>query len=216
MIPILYANEEDVFENEGLGRIPCVSCVVEKERNSIPECEFQVAVSEPIYKSITEGCIIYTTHDATKTPQPFEIYGRSEELLGVVTFYARHIAARLDKIPVNPYTATTVSQAMSRIKSNSIIDNPFTFTTTKTTEANFNSKKPMTAKDLLGGVSGSILDVYGGGEYTFDHFNVKLDQHAGTDTKIEIRYGKNLLEYLHLFSIMVFLILLCLHSILLS
>ena len=48
-------------------------------------------------------------------------------------------------------------------------------------------------RSLLGGVDGSILDVYGG-EYEFDKFNVKLWNKRGADRGVSIRYGKNLTD----------------------
>jgi phage minor structural protein len=48
---------------------------------------------------------------------------------------------------------------------------------------------------MLVGEEGSILDVYGTGEYEYDKFNVKLHLHRGQDTNVSIRYGKNLIDY---------------------
>ena len=44
---------------------------------------------------------------------------------------------------------------------------------------------------LLGGVSGSVLDVYGG-EYEWDNYTVKLHAQRGQDRGVKILYGKNL------------------------
>ena len=46
---------------------------------------------------------------------------------------------------------------------------------------------------LLGGVAGSVLDVYGG-EYEFDRYTVKLHKARGTDSGVVIAYGKNLVD----------------------
>ncbi len=46
-----------------------------------------------------------------------------------------------------------------------------------------------------GGVSGSILDVYGPGEYEWDFFpkfTVKFHSHRGRDDSLMIRWGKNM------------------------
>ena len=45
---------------------------------------------------------------------------------------------------------------------------------------------------MLGGEQGSILDIYGAGDYKFDRFDVRLYAHRGVDTDVEIRYSKNL------------------------
>ena len=45
--------------------------------------------------------------------------------------------------------------------------------------------KPSSMRSLLGGVDGSILDVYGG-EYEFDKFNVKLWNKRGADRGVAL------------------------------
>lgn len=196
MIPILYSYNETSFNSEGLGRLHCLSCTVTEEINGIPECEFTVFNSEPLFKNITLGSIIYCPHDETRQPQPYEIYAVSEPLDGVVTFNARHIVGRLRNIVVEPYTADGVGLALLGLKQHSIGENPFTFVTTKTTIGNFELKVPMTAKDVLGGVRGSILDTYTG-EYAFDRFTVTMHNHIGVNSGVEIRYGSNLVSYKH-------------------
>lgn len=196
MIPILYSYNETSFNSEGLGRLHCLSCTVTEEINGIPECEFTVFNSEPLFKNITLGSIIYCPHDETRQPQPYEIYAVSEPLDGVVTFNARHIVGRLRNIVVEPYTADGVGLALLGLKQHSIGENPFTFVTTKTTLGSFELKVPTTAKDVLGGVRGSILDTYTG-EYAFDRFTVTMHNHIGVNSGVEIRYGNNLVSYKH-------------------
>lgn len=116
MIPILYPQSETRFRNNGLGRlVDCISCVVTEERNGIYECEFQYPVTGQHYSDIQEGRIIFCTHDDTRTGQPFEIYKRSAEINGVVTFNASHISYRLSKVTLEPFTATSCAHALSEI-----------------------------------------------------------------------------------------------------
>jgi len=197
MIPILYPHYEKNFQNNGIGRLNCVSCIVTEERNGIYECEFTISVDDPIFPKIKEGQIIACIHDDRKDIQPFDIYGRSEPINGAVTFFAHHISYRLTKIMLEPYSASTCAQAMALIPSRSVNNNPFTFWTDKQTEGNFVLKVPQSVKATLGGVEGSILDTFGSAEYEFDKFTVKLYQHRGTDTGVDIRYGKNLLNFVH-------------------
>ncbi len=194
MIPILYSNDETEFAAEGLGRVPCLSCRVTEAINSIPECEFRVLATESIYPRIQLGTIIYCLHDESGDPQPYEVYAISEPLDDVVTFNARHIAIRLKNIVVEPYSANSVGGALNGLKTHAVTENPFNFTTTRETPVAFASKVPMSAKDLLGGVQGSILDVYGG-EYEFDHFTVRMANRIGINSGVEIRYGSNLVKY---------------------
>lgn len=197
MIPILYPHHEKNFQNNGIGRLNCAFCVVIEERNGIYECEFQVSMDDPIFPKIEEGLLIACIHDDRKDIQPFEIYARSEPINGAVTFYAHHISYRLGKIMLMPFSASSCAQAMSMIVSNSVNENPFTFWTDKQSAGSFALKVPQSVKSTLGGTEGSILDAFGSGEYEWDKFTVKLHQNRGSDKGVDIRYGKNLLDFTH-------------------
>lgn len=196
MIPILYEKTETSFISNGLGRLAdCIRCVVTEERNGIFECEFDYPVSGSMFSQIEEGRVIGCTHDDNHDVQPFDIYGRSEPINGVVTFYAHHISYRLNEITVKPFTAGSCAEALSKIGSESVNTNPFTFWTNKSVTAAFNLDVPKNAKDILSGSEGSILDIYGTGEYKYDKFNVNLYLHRGQDTNVAIQYGKNLIDF---------------------
>ncbi|MEE1171869.1 MAG: phage tail spike protein [Ruminococcus sp.] len=196
MIPILFEKNETAFTSNGLGRLAdCIRCVVIEGRNDVYECEFDYPVTGVLFDSIQEGRIIACTHDEQGDIQPFDIYGRSEPINGVVTFYAHHISYRLNEITVKPFTAGSCSEALQKIKSQSANSNPFSFWTNKSVTSDYVSKVPKNAKDMLCGEEGSILDVYGTGEYEYDKFAVKLYLRRGQDTNVSIRYGKNLIDY---------------------
>jgi len=196
MIPILYEKTETAFSSNGLGRLSdCIRCIVTEERNGIFECEFDYPVTGVLFNEIQEGRIIACTHDEQGDIQPFDIYRRTEPINGVVTFFAHHISYRLSEITVKPFTAGSCAEALSKIKTQSVTTNPFTFWTNKSVTASLISDVPKRAKGLLVGEEGSILDVYGTGEYEYDKFNVKLHLHRGQDTNVSIRYGKNLIDY---------------------
>jgi phage minor structural protein len=110
-----------------------------------------------------------------------------------VTVLAEHISYDLSGIPVKPFTASTASSALTGLKTNAVVNCPFTFWTDKTTSANFKVETPASIRSRLGGVAGSILDVYGG-EYEFDNFAVKLHKSRGQNRGVSIRYGKNLTD----------------------
>lgn len=196
MIPILYEKTETAFTSNGLGRLSsCISCLVTEERNGIYECQFEFPVSDPMFEQIQEGRIIACTHDEQGDIQPFDIYGRSEPINGVVTFYAHHISYRLNEIVTKPFEASSCVDALVKIKTNSIGSNPFTFWTNKSVTAEYMSATPRQIRNMLGGEENSILDVFGTGEYEFDKFGVKLYLHRGQDTNVSIRYGKNLIDF---------------------
>ena len=195
MIPILFNGTETEFTSNGVCRlIDCVSCTVTEERNGIFECEFEYPVTGRHYDLIQEGMIIYATHDETGVPEPFDIYKRSVPLNGIVTFNASHISYRLRYNVLKPFTASSCEAAIAALSTNSITPCAFTFTCTKSVPGKFSVTKPVSIKQILVGEQGSILDVYGTGEYTFNHWNVSLAVNRGVSTNTEIRYGKNLVE----------------------
>ena len=200
MIPILYDQTEKQFTSGGLGFLAdCTSCKVSQERNGIFECEFIYPITGPLYDQIQERRIVYATHDDSGEPQPFDIYARSAPIDGLVTFYAHHISYRLSNSVVMPFTATGVADAMAKIQANIVTDrdDDFTFWTDKTTTGDYAKTVPSIVRTTLGGEEGSLLDVYGRGDYEFDKFAVRLYQNKGRDTDVEIRYGKNLTSINH-------------------
>ena len=196
MIPILYRPDEFFFLSNGLGRLTeCSECTVTEERNGIFECEFKYPITGRFYQyMIDEGGTIAVIHDDKHDIQPFDIYSYSAPIDGVVTFFAHHISYRLANIIVSPFQAVSCALAIDGLKTHSLNRNDFTFWTNKATNGNFNLTHPDNVRALLGGQAGSILDVYGTGEYEFDKYQVKLYLNRGVDTGVTIRYGKNLTD----------------------
>jgi phage-related protein len=145
MIPILYGTSETTFTSQGKGRLfDAATCVVTEELNGIYELEFTYHITGYLYNEmITNGGIVYCTHDDSKTLQAFDIYKYSAPINGLVTFYAHHISYRLNKIVVQPFTATSCADAVSKIVTNSMQTNPFTFNTDKTVGTPFELTAPM-------------------------------------------------------------------------
>lgn len=199
MIPILYRTDETAFTSNGLGRlIDCISCEVTEERNGIYECAFQYPITGRFYQEMHDnGGIVGVIHDDAHDIQPFEIYKFSAPIDGIVTFYAHHISYRLSNVIVKPFTAATCAETLVKLKNESATPNPFTFWTDKGTSGTFTVKTPSALRALLGGQQGSILDVYGKGDYKFDKWEVSLYSNRGTDTGVTIRYGKNLANIEH-------------------
>ena len=200
MIPILFDQNEKLFTSGGLGfLVDATSCIVTQERNGVFECEFTYPITGRLYDKIQEKAIIYATHDDSGIPQPFDIYARSAPISGLVTFYAHHISYRLSNAVVMPFTATSCADAITKIQANLITDrdDDFTFWTDKTTVGDYAKTVPSICRTTLGGEEGSLLDVYGRGDYEFDKFAVRLYQNKGADTNVEIRYGKNLTDIEH-------------------
>lgn len=196
MIPILFDNYATNFTTNGIGRLSdCISCIVTEERNGVYECKFEYPITGKWYDYLRErGGTVVCIHDDQKDVQPFDVYGYTAPIDGVVTFYAHHISYRLNHITVKPFTATSVADAFSQLSAKSYENNPFTFWTDKTTSGDFKLDHPESIRPLLGGQRGSILDTYGKGDYKFDNFYVRLYANRGVDSGVTIRYGKNLAD----------------------
>ena len=193
MIPRYYDGTADIKGN-GVGALrDCISCTITEERNGSYELEMVYPVGGQHYDALALRGLIKAQPNPYAEEQLFRVYQISRPINGQVTVNAAHISYDLIGIPVAPYTASTAAQALDRIKSQATIDCPYEFWTDLTTTANFAANVPSSLRSLLGGIDGSILDVYGG-EYEWDNYTVKLHSQRGTDRGVSIRYGKNLTD----------------------
>lgn len=196
MIPILYSATETEFTTNGLGALSDVSsCVVSEERNGSYELEMQYPINGLHYGDIKLDNIIYAQPADGKDPQPFQIYKISTPINDIITVSAQHVSYRLSFIPVAPLTTTGASATLNGLKTNSIVEHPFTvWTDMENTTSKFSRSYPSSFRECLGGTDGSYLDVFGG-ELEWDKFVVKFHKHRGSDTGVRIAYSKNLTDF---------------------
>ena len=195
MIPILYESTETSFTSNGLGRLPdATECIVTEERNGVYELRMLYPVEGLHFSDILINRFIYAVPADGKEEQPFRIYSISKPLNGIVEINAEHNSYQLSHIPLAPFTAGSAVAAMAGLKTNAAEACPFTFWTDKEVTGNFKVTEPASIRSMLGGTEGSILDVFGTGEYEFDHYTVKLHLHRGTDNGVTLRYGKNITD----------------------
>lgn len=194
MIPILFdANALD-FSSRGLGPLTdAISCNVVEERNGTYELDLEYPVDGIHFNDIGLNKIIYAIPSPYRTPQPFRIYKISRVMRGAITVNAQHISYDLSGIAVLPFTANSVADIFNQIKRQSVITNNFTFSGSSALMRECNYTTPNSARQILGGMTGSVLDVFGG-EYEFDGLNVIWRQDRGANKGVTIRYGKNLLD----------------------
>ena len=191
MILLFDVNERD-FDSNGLGAISdSISCTVNEVRNGAYELKMTYPATGKSFQEIQNDRIIFCKPTPYSVSQPFRIYRITKPINGVITIYANHISYDLSGIPVSPFTAGSAIDAMQKMEDHAVIESPFEFYTNKTTNADMSVSVPSSSRALLGGQTGSILDVYGG-EYEFDRFTVKLLNKRGSNNGVSIRYGKNL------------------------
>ena len=195
MIPILYAPDESNFDHGGIGALfETTSCVVGEECNGAFEIEFKYPVDGHLYKYIEEGCIVKAKPNDTADPQLFSIYRSTKPINGIVTFCGEHISYELSGNPVESVEVENAiaQDAIGRVLAAAMLPHNYTAQSDIITP-NSTSIARASVRAALGGVSGSILSVWGG-EYEFDNFKIKLHSSRGTKTGIKIAYGKNLTD----------------------
>ena len=191
----LFPSYENDFSSNGIGALSdTVSCTVREERNGSFELEMEYPVTGAYYDSIELRSIIVAKPNPYDDPQPFRIYSMEKPINGIITINAAHLSYDLSGYPVSPFSADGIATALRGLVANCPIECPFYFSTDKTTAAKYNLKTPSSIRNQLGGVEGSILDVYGG-EYEFNGWNVILHDERGENRGVEISYGKNLTDF---------------------
>lgn len=195
MIPILYKPEETVFTTNGLGFLSdALEAEVTEERNGVYQLHILYPVDGKHFSEIQDMSVICAAPADGKQAQPFDVFRISTPIDGKVEIDARHISYRLSKNTVMPFKSTSVADALQKIKSNCVEECAFNFWTDKASSGSMNLKTPQSVRAILGGVEGSVLDSFGGGEYEWDNTTVKLWANRGQDKGVTLRYGKNITD----------------------
>ena len=191
MRPRLYEAGTLEFTNNGLGSLcDATKCRVKQGFGS-SVLEMEYPVKGRLFQELTYRRIILAKPEPTKAAQPFAIYRIVPSSAGTVKIYANHVCYDLQGKPVRPFTASTATDAMEKLKSHAMTEHPFTFETDVGTNGSFELKIPTATWNILGGQEGSILDIFHG-EYEFDNYTVRLKTRRGADRGVKLQYGKNL------------------------
>lgn len=194
MKPILYSTvtEGTVPSDYGIGVLSdCLSCVVHEVRNNEYELTMEYA-SEGIHaESIAPNTYLKVKPNYTDDPQLFKIYKVGKTINGRFEVYAEHNSYALSGKVILSGTANNIVSACALLTSSA---GGFTVSTTKSTAGDFEITEPSSVRSWFGGKEGSLLDVYGGGEWHYDNFTATLKSARGADRGVQIRYGKNLTE----------------------
>ena len=193
VIPKLYDGTA-APQGNGIGLLrDCIRCTVTEERNGSYELELTYPITGQHYAALALRALIRAKPNPNGNEQDFRIYKISRPIGGQVTVNAQHISYDLSGVPASPFSAQNAPAALAGLKAHAAAECPFDFWTDLSTTAAFTVSVPSSIRSLLGGVEGSILDVYGG-EYEWDNATVKLHSHRGIDRGVTIRYGKNLTD----------------------
>lgn len=198
MKPILFDKTATAFNTNGLGTLDAITCIVTEERNGVFELEMSIAETSLHASEIEMTSIILAKVPDKANKQAFRVYKITKPVNGVFTVYAQHLSYQLSFIPTMPFavtaSASACNQTLQGLKTNAVESCPFTFATDVTTVASYSQDVPASIRSRLGGVSGSVLDQFGG-EYSWDNYSVSLLDHRGVTTpNVTLRYGKNIID----------------------
>ena len=194
MLPILYSTitEGTVPSHYGEGVLSdCLSCSVKEARNGEYELTMEYSAEGIHADAIVPGAFIKAKPNFTDADQLFRIYKVGKTINGRFTINAEHVSYILSDKVISSGTAASCTAACLLLTGQA---GNFTITTDKTVSADFSIDVPSSVRSWFGGKKGSILDVYGPGEWKYDNFSAEFMASRGQDRGVTIRYGKNLTE----------------------
>ena len=190
MIPCLYDSREMKFDHNGIGKLAdAQSCTVTEKKNGSYELKLVCPADGIHAEMLEEGNIILAKPSDTMQSQPFRIYKITTPIDGKLEVQARHISYQLNFITVSPFSVTGCVGAMQGLKSHAASDCPFEVWTDVESSATFTLGVPSSFRNCLGGMAGSVLDVFGG-EFEWDRYTVRFHKARGADHNVHIIYGK--------------------------
>lgn len=197
MRPILYNANETAFETYGLGEIDATKAQVTRERNGNYTLYIEYPASGPLAGTFKNDMRIKSDAGLRTKNQTFFISRIVKDSTGILKIYAKHISHLTETMAIrNNTNATGTAQAALAIWALNALGG-IRFDTWSdidlTSKTSWNIADFKTARDVLGGVKGSILDVWGG-EYEFDNTVIRLHKQLGRRSPIVLEYGRNILR----------------------
>lgn len=197
MRPILYNANETAFETYGLGEIDATKAQVTRERNGNYTLYIEYPASGPLASVFKNDMRIKSDAGLRTKNQTFFISRIVKDSTGILKIYAKHISHLTETMAIrnNTVVSGTAHSALAIWASNTLGGIRFdTWSNIDlTSKASWNIADFKTARDVLGGVQGSILDVWGG-EYEFDNTTIRLHKQLGRKTPTILEYGRNILR----------------------
>ena len=209
MIPRIMDDSQPIYrlveDTACLGYLPeTVSCIVHEARNGEYTATMVVPYNARHIDLLHEGGIIkLKANETSKSLQLFRINGMSKSLSGNnVTLSLEHISYDLKKVAVLPFTATGIKNVLVEMHRHIAGGTPFVIDTDiDNTTSVVKTTIPVNYRELLGGMEGSILDIFSGPggycEFEFDNLTTHVYRHRGADNGVVIAYGKNLIDVTH-------------------
>lgn len=205
---LLFEENEKLFNSLGLGVLKdAISCKVKEGLNDQFAVELEYPVNGLNFSKIQNDRIIYCKPTPYDYAQPFRINNITKPIKGIVKIYASHISYDMNDIPILPFDAKNLNDALNKImngelqedgtyKKINVVDNDFKFVTDSTSAKTFKTTAPFNLRALLMGGDESLMSVYDV-ELKFDKMEVQLLQKRGKDRGAVVKYGHNMTDINH-------------------
>lgn len=197
MRPILFNKNEQSFDTYGLGELNVTKGTVTRERNGNYTLYAEIPVNDPAVASLEKEMKLKADAGLRTKNQTFEISRIVKDSSNIVKIYGQHISHKLEYMGLVNGRAFNGSAftALAIWHNATIGDLRFdVWSDIQTTgKGVFDISKMENARQALGGVEGSILDIYGG-EYEFDNMTVRLHKQLGRTAPTVLEYGRNILS----------------------
>ena len=197
MRPILFNKDEQSFDTYGLGELDVTKGNVTRERNGNYTLYAEIPVNDPMVSILQKEMKLKVDAGLRTKNQTIEISRIVKDSSNIVKIYGQHISHKLEYMALRNATAFAGSaySALGIWKGALIGDLRFdVWSDIQTTgKGVFDISKMENARLALGGVEGSILDIYGG-EYEFDNMTVRLHKQLGRTAPTVLEYGRNILS----------------------
>lgn len=197
MRPILFNKNEQSFDTYGLGELNVTKGTVTRERNGNYTLYAEIPVNDPATATLEKEMKLKADAGLRTKNQTFEISRIVKDSSNIVKIYGQHISHKLEYMALVNGRAFSGSAftALATWHNTTIGDLRFdVWSDIQTTgKGVFDISKMENARQALGGVEGSILDIYGG-EYEFDNMTVRLHKQLGRTAPTVLEYGRNILS----------------------
>lgn len=197
MRPILFNKNEQSFDTYGLGELNVTKGTVTRERNGNYTLYAEIPVNDPATATLEKEMKLKADAGLRTKNQTFEISRIVKDSSNIVKIYGQHISHKLEYMGLvngRPFSGSAFT-ALAIWHNATIGDLRFdVWSDIQTTgKGVFDISKMENARQALGGVEGSILDIYGG-EYEFDNMTVRLHKQLGRTAPTVLEYGRNILS----------------------
>lgn len=197
MRPVLFNKNEQSFDTYGLGELNVAKGTATRQRNGNYTLYAEIPVNDPMVAILKKEMKLKADAGLRTKNQTFEISRIVKDSSNIVKIYGQHISHKLEYMALRNATAFAGSaySALGIWKGALIGDLRFDVWSDIQTVGKgvFDISKMENARQALGGVEGSILDIYGG-EYEFDNMTVRLHKQLGRTAPTVLEYGRNILS----------------------